>query len=152
VQNFLTLFERPAVMVGLELGPDADAIGGAVYTSVLRTPERTRALRDAFGLLVRVAAPEQLERWTEAAPIVLGAADPELVYVSISPSLDRPWTKLDVARRPLGIAQPLYAALLGVRGDAVLEAARRLGSAFSHVGLRFGGGMGPTLYLPVHGH
>jgi hypothetical protein len=153
VQNFLTLFERPAVMVGLELDAGADAaIGGAVYTSVLRTPERTRALRDAFGLLVRVAAPDQLARWTVAAPIVLGSADPELVYVSISPSLERPWAKLDVARRPLGIAQPLYAALLGVRGDAVLEAARALGRAFSHVGVRFGAGVGPALYLPVHGH
>jgi hypothetical protein len=150
VRNLLALFERPtAAMVGLEL--DGEAIAGAVYTSVLRTPERTRALRDAFGLLVRIAAPDQLELWHEAAPIVLGSADPELVYVSMSTTLERPWAKLDVARRPLAIAQPLYGALLGVRGDAVLASARALGGAFSHVGVRFGGGMGPTLYLPVHG-
>ena len=150
VRNFLTLFEQPrAVMVGLEL--DGDTIEGAVYTSVLHTPERSRALRDAFGLLVRIAAPDQLDLWGEAAPLLLGATDPELVYVSMSTTLDRPWAKLDVARRPLAFAQPLYRALLGVRGDAVIEAARRLGAAFSHVGVRFGGGMGLTFYLPVHG-
>lgn len=150
VQNLLALFERPAVvMAGLEL--DGASIEGAVYTSVLRTAERTRALRDAFGLLVRIVAPDQLELWSEAAPILLGAPDPELVYVSMSTTLERPWAKLDVARRPLAIAQPLYGALLGVRGDAVLASARALGGAFSHVGVRFGGGMGPTFYLPVHG-
>jgi hypothetical protein len=149
-RNFLALFEQPhAAMVGLEV--DGDALEGAVYTSVLRTPDRTRALRDAFGLLVRIAAPDQVDLWSEAAPLLFGDAEPEIVYVSMSTTLDRPWAKLDVARRPLAIAQPLYRTLLGVRGDAVIESARRLGAAFSHVGVRFGGGMGLTFYLPVHG-
>ena len=151
VRNFLALFEQPrAAIVGLEV--DGDALEGAMYTSVLRTPERTRALRDAFGLLVRIAAPDQVELWNEAAPLLFGDAEPEIVYVSMATTLDRPWAKLDISRRPLAIAQPLYRTLLGVRGDAVIEAAHRLGTAFSHVGVRFGGGMGLTFYLPVHGN
>lgn len=39
-------------MVGLELHPDR--VEGAIYTSVLRTERTTRAVRDAFGFLVRV--------------------------------------------------------------------------------------------------
>jgi hypothetical protein len=165
IRNFLVLFEQvTASMVGLELASEATnevinevineatsgEVGGAVYASVLRTPERTRALRDAFGLLVRIAAPERIGAWAEAAPILFDASDDEMVYVSMSTTLDRPWAKLDVARRPFAIAQPLYTTLLGARGDAVLESARPLGTAFSHVGVRFGGGgAGPTFYLPL---
>jgi hypothetical protein len=157
IRNFLVLFEQvTASMVGLELANEAAneaanaEVGGAVYASVLRTPERSRALRDAFGLLVRIAAPERIGAWAEAAPILFDASDDEMVYVSMSTTLERPWAKLDVARRPFAIAQPLYTTLLGARGDAVLESARPLGTAFSHVGVRFGGGgAGPTFYLPL---
>lgn len=48
-------------MVGLEI--HSDRIEGAVYASVARRPQTTAAVRDAFGFLVRVVAPDQVDAW-----------------------------------------------------------------------------------------
>jgi hypothetical protein len=151
VENLMHLFAQPDLaIVGLELHPDR--IEGAIYTSVLRTPRTTAALRDAFGFLVRVVAPDQVDAWDACAPALLDAPRDEIVYVSMSATLDWPWAKLDVGARPLGLADRL-AAVLGVGPVAGAAAATRHygGSAWSHVGVRFGSGFGPVFYLPVHG-
>jgi hypothetical protein len=150
LRNLLVLFAQPtAAMVGLEL--DGDAIDGALYVSVPRTPEDTPAVRDAFGLLVRVAAPDQLDVWNEVAPTLFRSPEHELVYVSMSTALDRPWAKLDVGPRPVAIAAPLITRMLGSSPAPVLDAIRRHGDELSHVGVRFGGGMGPSFYLALQG-
>jgi len=151
IDNLLALFEQPDLaMVGLELHPDR--IEGAVYASVARRPHTTAAVRDAFGFLVRVVAPDQLDAWDSCAPVLLDSPGDEIVYVSMSASLDWPWAKLDVGARPLAMAGPLAAALGAGAVDGVLAAARDCGGgAWSHVGVRFGSGFGPVFYLPVHG-
>jgi hypothetical protein len=151
VENLLHLFEQRAfAMVGLEL--HADRIEGAIYASALRTPGTTPAVRDAFGLLVRVVAPDQLDAWDACAPALLDAPDDEIVYVSMSATLDWPWAKLDVGARPLGLANRLAAGLgAGPIAGAVVATRAYGGSAWSHVGVRFGSGFGPVFYLPVHG-
>jgi hypothetical protein len=151
IDNLLALFEQPDLaMVGLELHPDR--VEGAVYASVARRPHTTAAVRDAFGFLVRVVAPDQLDAWDAAAPVLLDAPGDEIVYASMSASLDWPWAKLDVGARPLAIAAPLAAALGTGAVEPVLAAARGLGGgAWSHVGARFGSGFGPVFYPPVHG-
>lgn len=151
IENLLHLFAQPDLaIVGLELHPDR--IEGAVYTSVLRTPQTTVALRDAFGFLVRVVAPDQVDAWDACAPALLDSARDEIVYVSMSATLDWPWAKLDVGARPLGLANRLSAALgAGPVAGAVAATHAYGGSAWSHVGVRFGSGFGPVFYLPVHG-
>ena len=151
IDNLLALLEQPDLaMVGLELHPDR--IEGAVYASVARRPQTTAAVRDAFGFLVRVVAPDQLDAWDACAPVLLDSPRDEIVYVSMSASLDWPWAKLDVGARPLAASAPLAAGLGTGAVDGVLTAARGLGGgAWSHVGVRFGSGFGPVFYLPVHG-
>jgi hypothetical protein len=151
IDNLLHLFEQPDLaMVGLELHPDR--IDGAVYASVSRTPRTTRAVRDAFGFLVRVVAPDQLDAWDACAPALLDSPSDEIVYVSMSATLDWPWAKLDVGARPLGLANRLAAALgAGTIAGAIAATQSYGGSAWSHVGVRFGSGFGPVFYLPVHG-
>jgi hypothetical protein len=153
IDNLLALFDQPDLaMVGLELHPDR--VEGAVYASVARRPGTTAAVRDAFGFLVRVVAADQIDAWDACAPVLLDAPGDEIVYVSMSASLDWPWAKLDVGARPLAIAAPLAAALGAGPVDRVLAAARGHsagGGAWSHVGVRFGSGFGPVFYLPVHG-
>ena len=151
IENLLHLFAQPDLaIVGLELHPDR--IEGAIYTSVLRTPQTTAAVRDAFGFLVRVVAPDQVDAWDACAPALLDAPGDEIVYVSMSATLDWPWAKLDVGARPLGLANRLAAALgAGPVTGAVAAARSYRGSAWSHVGVRFGSGFGPVFYLPVHG-
>jgi hypothetical protein len=137
-------------MVGLELYPDR--IEGAVYASVTRRPHTTAAVQGAFGFLVRVVAPDQVDAWDACAPALLDSPHDEIVYVSMSASLDWPWAKLDVGARPLAVAAPLAASLGTGSVDGVLAAARGYGGgAWSHVGVRFGSGFGPVFYLPVHG-
>jgi hypothetical protein len=151
IDNLLHLFEQPDLaMVGLELHPDR--IDGAVYASVPRTPRTTRAVRDAFGFLVRVVAPDQLDAWDACAPALLDSPNDEIVYVSMSATLDWPWAKLDVGARPLRLANRLTAALgAGPISGAIAATQSYGGSAWSHVGVRFGSGFGPVVYLPVHG-
>jgi hypothetical protein len=156
--NLLALLEQPDLaMVGLELDADRpDRIEGAIYASVARRPDTTAAVRDAFGFLVRVVAPDQLEAWDACAMTLLESPRDEIVYVSLSASLDWPWAKLDVSARPLAVASRLAEELgigLGAGAiDGVLAAARALGgTAWSHVGVRFGSSAGPVFYLPVHG-
>lgn len=60
IENLMHLFAQPDLaIVGLELHPDR--IEGAVYASVSRTSRTTLAVRDAFGFLVRVVAPDQVD-------------------------------------------------------------------------------------------
>ena len=152
IANLVQLFDQPELaIVGLEL--DAERVEGAVYTSVLRARHTTAALRDAFGFLVRVVAPDQLDAWQACAPTLLDAPGEEIVYVSMSATLDWPWAKLDVGARPLGVARQLATALGGAPVDDVIAAARAYGGvAWSHVGVRFGSSFGPVFYLPVAGH
>jgi hypothetical protein len=149
IENLTQLFDQPDLaIVGLELHPDR--IEGAIYVSVLRTRHTTAALRDAFGLLVRVVAPDQLDAWQACAPALLDSPRDEIVYVSMSATLDWPWAKLDVGARPLGLASRLAPALGGAALDGVVVAARGYGgTAWSHVGVRFGSSFGPVFYLPA---
>lgn len=149
--NLLALFEQPDLaMVGLELHPDR--IDGALYVSVARRPGTTAAVHSAFGFLVRVVAPDQLDAWDACAPTLLASPRDEIVYASMSAALDWPWAKLDVGARPLGVAVQLAGDLAVGPVDGVLAAARALGgTAWSHVGVRFGSSAGPVFYLPVHG-
>lgn len=151
IDNLLALLEQPDLaMVGLELHPDR--IEGAVYASVARRPRTTAAVQSAFGFLVRVVAPDQVDAWDACAPVLLDSPHDEIVYVSMSASLDWPWAKLDVGARPLAVAAPLAAGLGVGPVDRVITAARgHGGGAWSHVGVRFGSGFGPVFYLPVHG-
>lgn len=151
IENLLHLFEQPDLaMVGLELHPDR--IEGAIYASVPRTPRTTLAVRDAFGFLVRVVAPDQLDAWDACAPALLDSPNDELAYVSMSATLEWPWAKLDVGARPLGLADRLATALgAGPVAGAATAARSYGGHAWSHVGVRFGSGFGPVFYLPVHG-
>lgn len=151
IDNLLALFEQPDLaMVGLEIHPDR--IEGAVYASVARGHHTTAAVQGAFGFLVRVVAPDQVDAWDACAPALLDSPHDEIVYVSMSASLDWPWAKLDVGARPLAVAGALAASLGTGSVDGVLTAARGLGGgAWSHVGVRFGSGFGPVFYLPVHG-
>jgi hypothetical protein len=151
IENLLLLLEQPDIaMVGLELHPDR--IDGAIYVSVLRTQAVTAAVRDAFGFLVRVVAPDQVEAWDACAPALLDSPRDEIVYVSMSTAQAWPWAKLDVGARPLAIASRLAGALGVGSVDSALTAARAYGgTAWSHVGVRFGSSAGPVFYLPVHG-
>lgn len=151
IDNLLHLLERPTLsMVGLELGDDR--VEGAVYASVARAPETTAAVRDAFGFLVRVVAPDQLEVWDACASALLDSPRDEIVYVSMSAGLAWPWAKLDVGPRPLALADRLAPCFgSGPIAGAAAAARRYNGTAWSHVGARFGSGFGPVFYLPVHG-
>ncbi|HEX7840334.1 MAG TPA: hypothetical protein VF469_22805, partial [Kofleriaceae bacterium] len=86
IDNLLALLEQPDLaMVGLELHPDR--LEGAIYASVARRPHTTAAVQGAFGFLVRVVAPDQVDAWDACAPVLLDSPHDEIVYVSMSASL-----------------------------------------------------------------